>query len=117
MTTEVYRYVFVEDVPLEDVEASLVLSVMAAESLHGETQVRLDANHHLDASRRACVIDVSTAVGRDFNRLFIGFIRREFGEDSFRVERVGGESSGGCLRDSAMRPLSTTREVSAHGSI
>jgi len=29
-----------------------------------------------------------TPVGRDFNRLFLGFLQREFGPDSFRVERV-----------------------------
>ena len=27
-------------------------------------------------------------VGRDFNRLILGFLQREFGPDSFRVERV-----------------------------
>jgi hypothetical protein len=27
-------------------------------------------------------------VGRDLNRLFIGFMTREFGPGSFRVERV-----------------------------
>ena len=30
----------------------------------------------------------TTAVGRDLNRLFVGFVRREFGPDSFRVTRV-----------------------------
>ncbi len=88
MTTEVYRYVFKPNVPLEDVEASLLLAVMSAESLHGEAQVRLDAAHYLDPAKRACVIDAGTPVGRDINRLFIGFIRREFGEDAFSVERV-----------------------------
>ena len=88
MSKEVYRYVFSADVPLEEVEASLLLAVMGAESLHGESQVRLDAAHHLDVAARACVIDAGTAVGRDFNRLFVGFLRREFGEDSFQVERA-----------------------------
>ncbi len=91
MTKELYRYSFSADVPLEDVEASLLLTVLATESLHGETQVRLDAAHYLDTDGRACVIDAGTAVGRDFNRLFVGFLRREFGEDSFRVERVDAE--------------------------
>ena len=73
---------------MEEIEASLVLAVMATESLHGESQVRLDASDYLDPTARACVIDAGTAVGRDFNRLFVGFVRREFGEDAFRVERV-----------------------------
>jgi hypothetical protein len=32
--------------------------------------------------------DAGTPVGRDFNRLFLGFLQREFGPESFRVERV-----------------------------
>ncbi len=88
MSSEIYCYCFASTVPLEDVEASLLLAVMSAESLHGEAQVRLDAAHQLDPAKRACVIDAGTPVGRDINRLFIGFVRREFGEDAFSVERV-----------------------------
>jgi hypothetical protein len=88
MTPEIYRYVFNATVEMEEVEASLLLAVVAAESLHGESQVRLDTSHYLDPIKRACVIDAATAVGRDVNRLFVGFLRREFGEDAFRVERV-----------------------------
>lgn len=93
MSKELYRYAFTVDVPLEDVEASLLLAVLATESLHGETQVRLDAAHYFDRDRRACVIDAGTTVGRDVNRLFVGFLRREFGEDVFRVERVSSTAS------------------------
>ena len=57
-------------------------------SLHGESQVRLDAAHAVDADQRSCVIDASTQVGRDINRLFTGFVLREFGPDSFRVHLV-----------------------------
>lgn len=88
MNSEIYRYSFAPDVPIEEVEASLVLAIMAAESLHGQTDVRLDAGHALDAEKRFLVVDAATQVGRDLNRLFLGFISREFGEDSFRVERV-----------------------------
>lgn len=88
MTKELYRYGFQPHVPLEEVEASLLLALLATESLHGEAQVRLDASHYLEPDRRACVIDAGTPVGRDVNRLFVGFLRREFGEDAFTVERV-----------------------------
>lgn len=88
MSAEVYRYQFAQDIPVEEVEATIVLSLFAVESLHGEAQVRLDAAHHLDHEKRACVIDAGTPVGRDLNRLFTGFVRREFGEDSFQVERL-----------------------------
>ncbi len=88
MTWELYRYEFRPDVPLEEVEASLLLAFLATESLHGESQVRLDASHCLNHEQRACVIDARTRVGRDINRLFVGFLRHEFGEDSFTIERT-----------------------------
>jgi hypothetical protein len=88
MTESIYRYQFGEVVPGEEVEATLVLSIFAVEALHGESQTRLDAGHAFDAKKRAVVIDASTPVGRDLNRVFIGFVTREFGPGSFRVERV-----------------------------
>jgi hypothetical protein len=87
MSADRYRYVFAEDVPLEEVEGSLVLAIWATESLYGESQTRLDVSHPLDVAARACIVDAGTAAGRDFNRLFVGFVRREFGEDAFQVER------------------------------
>lgn len=84
----IYRYSFAAEVPLADVEASLLLAIWGTESLHGESQVRLDASHFLDTDLRRCVIDASTDVGRAINRLFVGFLNREFGPDSFEVERV-----------------------------
>lgn len=88
MSKELYRYSFAPHVPVEEIEATLLLAIWGAESLHGESQVRLDAGHFLDSDRRACVIDAGTSVGRDVNRLFVGFVRREFGEGAFEVERV-----------------------------
>lgn len=88
MTKDLYRYAFTAEVPIEEVEASLLLAVLATESLHGEAQTRLDAAHYLDPIKRACVIDAGTPVGRNLNRLFTGFMAREFGADAFTVERV-----------------------------
>jgi len=88
MTACVYRYTFPTASPLDDVEAALVLALFATESLHGESQVRLETAHYFDLERRSCVIDAQTEVGRDLNRLFVGFLRREFGDDAFSVERV-----------------------------
>ena len=87
-TKDVYRYEFTDAVPAVEVETTLMLSIFGVKSLHGESQTRLDAQHAFDAQRRVVVIDASTEVGRDLNRLFIGFMTREFGPGSFRVERV-----------------------------
>lgn len=88
MTKDVYRYEFTDAIPAVEVETTLVLSIFGVESLHGESQTRLDAQHAFDTKRRVVVIDASTAVGRDLNCLFIGFMTREFGPGSFRVERI-----------------------------
>jgi hypothetical protein len=88
MSREIYKYVFDPSVDVAEVETSLLLALLATESLHGESQVRLEAAHAWDADGRVCVIDAGGEVGRDLNRLFIGFVRREFGEDAFQVERV-----------------------------
>jgi hypothetical protein len=88
MPTDVYRYEFNEAIPAAEVETTLVLSLFAVEALHGESQTRLDAGHAFDPKKRSAVIDASTAVGRDLNRVFVGLISREFGAGAFRVERV-----------------------------
>lgn len=85
---DIYRYNFSDDVPFRDVEESLLLAVLATESLHGRSLVRLDASFCLDESRRACVVDAGTEVGRHIARIFTGFLTREFGEEAFKVERV-----------------------------
>lgn len=84
----IYRYTFQADVPKAEVEASLLLALIAVEGLHGEAQTRLDAGHAISGKFGACVIDGSTPVGRDLARVFTAFLRREFGEESFRVERL-----------------------------
>jgi len=102
MPTDVYRYEFDAAVPAAEVETTLVLSILAVEALHGESQTRLDAGHAFDLTRRTVVIDAATPVGRDLNRVFIGLVTREFGPDSFRVERVDR------ARDAAHRPEPVT---------
>jgi hypothetical protein len=84
----IYRYTFGASIPLEEVEATLRLAVLAAEGLHSEAEVRLEGFQAFDSERRRCVIDAATVVGRDINRLFLNFIRHEFGADAFQVERV-----------------------------
>jgi len=89
MNRELYRYNFDSKVPIQDVEESLLLAVLAAESLHGRALVRLDASFCLDSKKRSCVVDAATDVGRAIARIFTGFLSREFGEEAFKVERVG----------------------------
>lgn len=93
MSREVYKYIFDSSVDMADVEVSLLLALLATESLHGESRARLEAAHAWHAEGRACVIGAAGPVGRDLNRLFVGFVRREFGEDAFRVEHKSKPST------------------------
>lgn len=88
MDGHIYRYRFVESVDIIEVRATVTLAILATESLHGESRVRLEARHEFNAQNRSCAIDASGEVGRDLNRLLLGFISREFGRDSFRVQRL-----------------------------
>jgi hypothetical protein len=88
MASDIFRYDFPTAVAMDDVEASIVLAVLATQGLYGEALVRLEAKHHLDVTGRRCVVDARTPVGSDFNRIFVSFLLREFGDQGFRVERV-----------------------------
>lgn len=88
MNREIYRYTFGPDVPADEIEDTLHLAVLAAECLHGQSRVRLDASYCMDTDKRACVIDATSDVGRDISRMFTGFAIREYGERSFSVRRV-----------------------------
>ena len=88
MNREVQRYTFEDAVPSDEIESTLLLAVLAAEGLHGQSRVRLDAGYSFDAEKRACVIDAASDVGRDICRMFTGFAIREFGEGAFSVSRA-----------------------------
>jgi len=88
MNRNIYRYTFDANIPHQEIEDSLLLAVMAAESLHGRSPVRLDASFYLDTRRRICVVDSTTEIGQAIARIFNGFLTSEFGEAAFKVERV-----------------------------
>jgi len=87
MNNDTVRYTFSRSVSMREVEETLLLAVLAVESLFGESTVRLDASFSIDSARRACVIDASTDVGRAICRVFTGFVSREFGSDAFEIRR------------------------------
>jgi len=88
MSTTIYRYEFDPTVNTKEAQETLLLALVATESLHGETATQLELSHYFDAERRVCVIEANGDAGRAFNALFTGFLRQEFGTDSFEVRRV-----------------------------
>jgi hypothetical protein len=93
MKPQSYRYIFGWDLPLEEVQATLQMALVATECLHGAALVALEAPYQFDSQLGICEIPASTPVGRDLNRLFTGMIQKEFGEASFWVESLGETSS------------------------
>jgi hypothetical protein len=88
MTVGVFRFSFSADVALDEAEMTLQLATFSAEGMYGVAQVRLDFGYHVDADHRLILIDASTEVGATVAHIFTGLLLREFGEDSFTVERV-----------------------------
>jgi hypothetical protein len=87
MSANKHRFEFNVETDMADVDAALLLALWGAESLHGESSVRIDAQYFLDEERRVCLVDTSTCVGRDFSRLFHGYLCRELGKNAFTVSR------------------------------
>jgi hypothetical protein len=83
-------FCFGDTTPLDEVRGTLDLALLAAESLHGPDRVRLEARTQIDPARLTCAIDASTEVGRTLSALFLGYARREFGEQLLRVSRGKG---------------------------
>jgi len=88
MTACVFRFSFSTDVPLDEAEMTLQLATFAAEGLFGMARVRIDFSYHVDAARRAILVDGTKEVGATIVQVFAGLLLREFGDDGFRVERM-----------------------------
>ena len=88
MTVGVFRFTLSSDVPLDEAEMTLQLATFAVEGLFGAARVRLEFGYHVDTNRHAILIDGTTEVGSVIVRVFTGLLLREFGEDSFQVERL-----------------------------
>jgi hypothetical protein len=88
MSNNAYRYQFDPQLNIAEVEATFTLAVLASESLHGESRVRLEGRHGFNAVERTRTIFASNEVGQDLSRLFLGFLSREFGANTFSVEGV-----------------------------
>lgn len=86
MVRRVYRYSFNPGIRAVDVEAVLLLAFLAAEAIHGEARVRLEAAYFLAPDKGCCIISADTAVGKTINKLFVAFLRQGGDETAFTVE-------------------------------
>ncbi len=87
MSPKTYTYSFGKSIDVVEAEATLLLSLLAVEALHGECEFRMNARHAFYPKTRSCEIDASSEIGRDLNRIYVGFMTREFGSSSFSVHK------------------------------
>lgn len=88
--TKTYLYSFRQNVPMDEVEDSLLLAALATESLFGKPLMRMECRFRFELRRRICTIDGSTPVGRALASIFTGFLGNEFGDQGFRLHRLSG---------------------------
>ena len=99
MPKNFYHFRLDSDIPIEEIENTLMLALVAVNSLHGVTRVRLDCQFVLDKKRRHVLVDGNTPVGRCFARILAGFADYAYGETGFRFRRIafaGNEGSVVC---------------------
>jgi hypothetical protein len=88
MTATATQFVFDRHVPLKDLEGTLRLAQLAAESLHGQDRMELETSCSVDRNRRCVSIQTSSDVGRTLAVVFLGYARREFGPEAVSVDPI-----------------------------
>jgi hypothetical protein len=83
-----FRFVFHADVPLDEVELTLLLATFAAEGLFGIPRVAMECRYELDDAKRTIELKADSEVGVTVAQIFAGLMLKEFGEGSFRVENI-----------------------------
>lgn len=83
-----YTFHFKTTVPFEEIDSTLILAALAAECIHGRTQIQLDARFQARRKDNVCWIDADSEVGKHIAHIFAGLMVRLFGERSFKVERL-----------------------------
>ena len=113
MTQETYKYRFdKEAVPSQDLEDTFMLALLAVESLHSRSRVRMECRFVIDKHNRTCVIDAVTTVGRDLARIFTGFVTREYGERAVRIKRIVPSGCDCATKTKAAADPASTMEAS-----
>ncbi len=92
MTQETYKYRFDQTVQAQDLEDTFMLALLAVESLHSRSRVRMEGQFKIDKNNCTFIIDAATTVGRDLARIFTGFVTCEYGDHAVHIKRIGRDS-------------------------
>lgn len=91
MSQDVYRFCFGDKVSAEDAHSTFMLALVAAESLHGMTAVRMDCRFRCDVRERRYDIYAGSGIGSELARIFAGFVIHSHGPGAVHIRR--GEPS------------------------
>ena len=86
MARHVRRFRFETEVPTEDLEAAVFVSVLAAEAIHGRAAVRLNGRFSVDPDGRQIRCHTESDAGKSIASVFTVLASQMFGEDSFVIE-------------------------------
>jgi hypothetical protein len=101
MNKTIYHFQIKDGIFMSAAKDSLLLSIMAAESLFGRPRINLEARFRLERVSKVCIIDIGTKVGETIARVFTGLMIREFGEQAFKVEK----------RETTLEVITTAEEL------
>lgn len=73
----------------EDVANDVALALFTCECIYGRQQTRLEVTYFLSGDGRNCVLSVGGDAGESATRVFTGLCEQRFGEDGFRIKRIG----------------------------
>lgn len=68
------------------------MALKETELIYGKAKVKLETNYKLNDSRGICLIESGTDCGEHLAKLLSGFLIRELGDNSFKVERIKNEN-------------------------
>jgi hypothetical protein len=88
MSQEITRFTLTTPIAKADIDATLMLSKLAAAALHGEERVRIHAPVEIKNGGKVIEIDSTREVGQTLALILGGYLRRELGDEAVRVERI-----------------------------
>lgn len=80
MDRRVYRYVFDDDVSMEEAEQTLHLALFAAGGIHGDALVAMDFSYLCEEKDQTIICDGTTNAGLTVCLIYTALAQREFGD-------------------------------------
>lgn len=87
MEANIYIFTVRPDIPFDEAMSTLRIATGAAEALVGATALQLDASQRVEASERRITVGGAPYVRDAIAKVFLSFVRRQFGDDAIVVSR------------------------------